>query len=104
MGWLATAAWGMVGGLAAGLMSLMAAVSAAKYRWPWQHSDEEFLPRLFVFCGSVVLGALIAAAAHGQISGPWPAFSMGVGAPSVVRGMLSHIEVTESKPQRHERR
>lgn len=104
MGWLATAAWGMAGGLAAGLMSLMAAISAAGYRWPWRISDEEILPRLFVFAGGVVLGALIAAAAHAQISGAWPAFSMGVGAPSVVRGMLSHVEVAESKPQRRARR
>lgn len=109
MGVIESGAWGLAGGLAAGLISLMAAVVAAGFRWPWQqvaeestppqrHVVEEVWPRLFVMSGGPVVGALVAAAASAQMSGPWPAFIMGVSAPSMVRGMLSRVEVTERKP------
>ena len=38
---------------------------------------------------------VVAGAAHAEMSGPWPALLMGVGAPSVVKGVLSRIEVSE---------
>jgi len=91
MSWLSAAGWGLAGGLAAGLLALMTAVSAAGFRWPWKAG--EFGPRLFVVCCGLVLGALVAAAAHSQMSGGWPAFVMGAGAPATVRGLLSGIEV-----------
>lgn len=91
MGWMEAAAWGLAGGLAAGLLALMTAVSAAGFRWPWKPG--ELWPRLFVFGCSMALGALVATAAHSQISGPWPAFVMGAGAPATIRGLLSGVEV-----------
>ncbi len=92
MGWIDAAAWGLAGGLAAGLLALMTAVTAAGFRWPWKRG--ELGPRVFVFGCSMVLGALVAAAALSQISGPWPAFVMGAGAPATIRGLLSGVEVT----------
>jgi hypothetical protein len=44
-----------------------------------------------------VVGATVAAATHGQISAAWPALIMGASAPSVIRGILSRIEVAERK-------
>jgi hypothetical protein len=91
MSWMQAAGWGLAGGLAAGLLALMTAVSAAGFKWPW--GAKEFGPRLFVVFGGLVLGALVAAAAHAQISGGWPAFVIGAGAPATIRGLLSGIEV-----------
>jgi hypothetical protein len=91
MTWMQAVGWGLAGGLAAGVLALMTAVTAAGFRWPWRRS--ELGPRLFVLGCGLLLGALVAAAAHGQISGPWPAFAMGAGAPATIRGLLSGIEV-----------
>ncbi|WP_247815462.1 hypothetical protein [Actinomadura luzonensis] len=97
MGLVEAAAWGLAGGLAAGLISLMAAITAAGFRWPWRDKPEEVWPRIFVLGAGLILGALVAAAAREQMNGAWPAFIMGVGAPSMVRGMLSRVEVAERK-------
>jgi hypothetical protein len=94
MGPIEAGAWGLVGGLAAGLITLMVAVTEAGFHWPWRNANEEIWPRLFVVGCGLLLGGLVAAAAHAQMSGAWPAFIMGVGAPSIVRGMLHHVEVT----------
>jgi hypothetical protein len=94
MGLIQAAVWGLGGGLAAELVGMMAAVNAAGYRWPWKERAELW-PRLFVFVGGLLLGGLVAAAAHGQISGAWPAFIMGAGAPATVRGVLGGVEVSE---------
>ena len=91
MSWWQAASWGLAGGVAAGVLALMTAVTAAHFKWPWKPG--EFGPRLFVFCGTLLLGALVAAAAHAQISGAWPAFIIGAGAPATVRGLLSGVEV-----------
>ncbi|WP_127934785.1 hypothetical protein [Nonomuraea polychroma] len=87
LGVLEAAAWGLAGGVATALVSLVAAIRAASFRWPWRRKGvterearEELSARLFVLGGSCVLGALVAAAAHGQMSGPWPAFIIGVAA------------------------
>lgn len=85
------AGWGIGGGLAAGVLALMTAVTAADFRWPWKR--HELAPRLFVVGCGLLMGALVAAAAHGQMSGGWPAFVMGAGAPATIRGLLSGIEV-----------
>ncbi len=79
------------------MASLMAAVTAAGFRWPWR-DEGELGPRLFVLFGGLFLGALVAAAAHGQISGGWPAFIMGAGAPATLRGVLSGVVVEERRP------
>lgn len=94
MWWQATA-WGLSGGLAAGLASFMMAVAKAGFAWPWRGHPEQIGPRLFVFAGALVLGGLVAAATHDSMSGAWPAFVIGVGAPATVRGLLSGIEVSE---------
>jgi hypothetical protein len=50
-------------------------------------------PRLFVLAAGLVLGSLVATAAHSQIAGPWPAFIFGIGAPATIRGILSGVDV-----------
>lgn len=92
MMWWHAAAWGLAGGTSAGLASLMTAVIKAGFTWP---SRDQAGPRLFVFAGGLVLGALVSAATHDSMNGAWPAFVMGVGAPATVRGLLSGIEVAE---------
>ena len=96
MSWWQAASWGLAGGLAAGVLALMTAVHSAGYRWPWKHG--EFGPRLFVLGCGLFLGALVAAAAHSQMSGAWPAFVIGLGAPSTIRGFLTGVEVDVKLP------
>lgn len=100
MGLFEAAAWGMTGGAVAGLASLAAAIVAADFRWPWRRSSnggDGVWPYLVVAVINLVVGAVVAAATHSQLTGAWPALIMGVSAPSVVRGILSRIEVTERK-------
>lgn len=98
MGIIEAAAWGLAGGLAAGLIALSAEVVAAGFKWPWRNNDDGIWPRLFVTSVLLIVGALVAAAAHSQMTGGWPAFIMGASAPSVIRGAVSRVGVTESKP------
>ncbi|MDL2080094.1 hypothetical protein QNN03_26995 [Streptomyces sp. GXMU-J15] len=91
MTWWEATLWGLTGGAAAGLVSFASAVKAASYTWP---SSKTLGPRLTVDAISVVLGGLVAAAAHSQMSGPWPAFIFGITAPATIRGVLSGVEVT----------
>lgn len=95
MTWWHAALWGLAGGGAASVLSLMTAVKAAGYSWPWRKKDKagEFGPRLFVMTAGAMLGAVVATAAHDQINGPWPAFIFGIGAPATIRGLLSGVEV-----------
>ncbi len=74
----------------------MTAVTSAGFRWPWKRG--ELGPRLFVLGCGLLLGALVAAAAHGQMSGAWPAFVIGAGAPATIRGLLSGVEVNVKLP------
>ncbi|WP_188197260.1 hypothetical protein [Nonomuraea sp. SYSU D8015] len=104
LGVLEAALWGLAGGGAAALVSLIAAIKAAGYRWPWRGKDrtdqeirEHFWARFAVLGGSLLLGSIVAAAAHGQMSGPWPAFLLGVGAEASVRGLLAGVEVAVRK-------
>lgn len=87
---LQAAAWGVAGGMAAGVASLMTVIVKAGFDWP---DRTELGPRLFVFAGTLLLGALVAAAMHSSMNGPWPAFVMGVGAPATVRGLLAGVQV-----------
>jgi|ERR1700761_6590726 len=97
MGLIEAVSWGISGGLAAGLVSVSASVVAAGFKWPWRGSEDGIWPRIFVTVVGLAVGGLVTAAAHGQINSGWPAFIMGISAPSVIRGTLSHIEVTEQK-------
>jgi uncharacterized membrane protein YfcA len=80
------------------LISFVADIVAAGYTWPWQDRRESRWPRLAVMGLKVLIGALVSAAMASQVTGPWPAFLLGITAPSVVRGTLDRIEVTEQKP------
>ncbi|BAJ25877.1 MULTISPECIES: hypothetical protein [Kitasatospora] len=92
MSWWDAALWGLAGGGAVGVLSLMTAIREAGARWPWRKG--EMWPELTHMAGGLVLGALVSAAASSQISGPWPAFIFGVGAPATIRGLLSGVQVT----------
>ncbi|MET9785404.1 hypothetical protein [Streptomyces canus] len=95
MTWWQAALWGLAGGGAAAVLSFSTAVVSSGYRWPWRgRKKKQWGPRLFVLAAEAVLGAVVAAAAHDQINGPWPAFIFGVGAPATVRGLLSGVEVS----------
>lgn len=91
--WWSAALWGFAGGGAATMVSLTAAVKAAGYTWPWR-TQGELGPWLFVLAAGLLLGGGVAAAASGELSGPWPAFAFGVGSPATIRGLLSGVEVT----------
>jgi hypothetical protein len=97
VGVIQAAAWGILGGTIAGLVSLSAAIIAVGFAWPWRDSQDGIWPRAVVFLIGIAVGGGVAAAAHGEMTGAWPAFIMGVGAPAVIRGALSHLEVEERK-------
>lgn len=94
----AAAGWGLAGGLVAGLLALSSAVVAAGFKWPWHGNPDGAWPRLFVALVGIIAGGVVAAAAHTQMSGAWPALIMGAAAPSVVRGVIARVEVEEKAP------
>lgn len=96
MTWWQAALWGLAGGGAASLVSFCGSIMSGGYRWPWQRRLDTVGPRLFVLGSGLVLGAVVAAAAHDQMNGPWPAFIFGIGAPATIRGILSGVEVGPS--------
>ena len=98
MGVVEAGSWGVCGGLAAGLVALGAAITAAGFKWPWKGNEDGPWPRICVYMIGVIVGTVVAAAAHSQMTGALPALLMGASAPSVVRGAVSRIEVSESKP------
>jgi hypothetical protein len=95
MTWWQAVGWGLAGGLAAGVLGLMTTVATAGFKWP---ERDELGPRLFVVGGGLLLGALVAAASSSQMSGAWPAFVIGAGAPATIRGLLSGIQVDVKLP------
>jgi len=95
MGLELAAGWGLLGGVAGSLAFLTTDVIAAGFQWPWRNRGE-IGPRLFVLAAWLLLGAIVAAAAHAQMTGGWPAFLMGLGAPATVRGILSGVTVEDS--------
>src|SRR5262249_45558191 len=48
MSLIAATLWGLLGGLAAGLIALSAAVVTAKFEWPWSAKKGKIWPYLFV--------------------------------------------------------
>jgi hypothetical protein len=98
MGLVEAGAWGLAGGIAAGLVSLSAAVVTAKFRWPWIGNPHGIWPQLFVVAVGIVVGAIVAAAAHAQMTAPWPALLLGIGAPAVVQGAITRLQLAETKP------
>jgi hypothetical protein len=98
MGVAEAAEWGLAGGVAAGLVALSAAVMAVGYKWPWRDDPGGVWPRLFVTVAGLAVGVLVSSAAHSEIGGAWPAFLLGVGAPSVIRGAIARVEVTPIGP------
>ncbi|WP_158289917.1 hypothetical protein [Micromonospora sp. S4605] len=98
MGVVEATGWGLAGGMVAALLGLSASVVAEGYRWPWRYAQDGIWPHLFVAFAGLVVGGLVAAAAHAQMTGAWPALIMGACAPSVIRGILSRVEVTEREP------
>jgi hypothetical protein len=99
MGFVEAGGWGLCGGSAAGLVALAAAITATGFRWPWNGNDDGPWPRFCVYAIGVVVGTVVAAAAHSEMTGALPALLMGASAPSVIRGAISRIEVTEAKPE-----
>lgn len=97
MGLVEAGLWGLAGGAAGGLIALSSAVVTAGFQWPWRGNEDGIWPRLFVTIVGILVGGVVAAAAHSQMTGPWPALLLGVSAPAVIRGALSRTEVTESK-------
>lgn len=77
-----------------GLLALAAEVRRSGFR----RLRPEIWPRLFVFAVGMIVGGLVAAAAHSQMRTSLPAFFMGAGAPSVIRDALRRVEVSERKP------
>jgi hypothetical protein len=98
MGLVEAGGWGLCGGIAAGLVALAAAITAAGFKWPWRGNEDGPWPRFCVYATGVIVGTVVAAAAHSEMSGALPALLMGASAPSVIRGAVSRIEVSESKP------
>ncbi len=97
MGLLEASVWGLCGGLCAGLVSLAAVIKASGFRWPWRDSEGGLWPHLVVGGIGILVGGVVSAAAHTQITGAWPALIMGATAPAVIRGVLSRVEVSEEK-------
>jgi uncharacterized membrane protein YfcA len=78
---------------------MAAAVTKAGFKWPWRNNRDGIWPRLFVTAAGLVVGAIVAGAAHSQISGAYPALLVGIGAPAVIRGALSGIEIEMKEPE-----
>jgi hypothetical protein len=93
---LDAASWGVTGGLAASMAALSAAIIKAGYRWPWRGEPDGMWPRFTVYAVGVIVGGIVSAAAHGQMSGGWPAFLMGIAAPSVIQNAIGLVEVSAS--------
>jgi hypothetical protein len=99
MGLIAAGSWGLLGGVVAALVGLAADIRTSRFRWPWHEDEYGPWPRLCVYGIGIVVGMVVAAAAHAEMTGAWPALLMGIGAPAVVTGAFSKIEVEiEDKP------
>src|SRR5262245_9728643 len=98
MGLIEAAAWGFAGGLVAALVGISVHITDSGYRWPRHVREHGLLPLAFVVITGLAVSTIVAAAAHAQMTGAWPALIMGVCAPSVVRGFLARVQVTESTP------
>jgi hypothetical protein len=98
MTFLGAGAYGVVGGLAASLVALSAAITKAGFRWPWRGQPDGIWPRFTVYAIGIVVGGIAPAVAHGQMNGSWPAFLLGIAAPAVIQNAVGLVAVSESKP------
>jgi hypothetical protein len=98
MGIVEAGLWGLAGGGVAGLVALAADVGA-EHKWPWRDNEYGIGPWLFIIAVGIIVGAVVAGAAHSQMTGPWPALLMGISAPAIVRGGLSKFEVSPNKAE-----
>jgi hypothetical protein len=99
MTFIEASAYGLAGGLAASLVALSAAIMKAGYRWPWRGCPDGIWPRLTVYAVGVIVGGIVSACAHSDMKGGWPAFLMGIAAPSVIQNVVGLVEVSEVKPE-----
>jgi len=93
--WVA-AAWGAVGGGAVAMLNFGADLLEAKFRWPWPRDTVG--PHLAYVAVQLLLGALVTAANHNQVTGAWPAFIIGISAPAVIQGIVARIEIEKKNP------
>jgi hypothetical protein len=95
------AAWGAAGGLAVELLDFYAAIRHVR-NWPWTSSKE---PRPLPYAASVLIrlaiGAVLAAAAgsSGQLSSPFGALGIGIGAPLVIEKLARNVPVQQAPDQ-----
>jgi hypothetical protein len=95
MTFLGAGAFGIAGGLAASLVALSAAIIKAGYRWPWRGNPDGIWPRFTVYAIGVIVGGIVSACAHSTMTSGWPAFLMGIAAPSVIQNAIGLVEVAE---------
>jgi len=91
--------FGLLGGLAASLLAVSAAITKARFRWPWRGQPDGVWPRLTVYAIGVVLGGIVSACGYSTMKSGWPAFLMGIAAPSVVQNAVGLIEVSERRAE-----
>jgi hypothetical protein len=99
---LVAAIWGLAGGFASAVVSFAALVAGNNYGWPFRGNRDGPWPYLAVYLCGVVVGGIATAAAHDQMTGAWPALMVGVGAPAIIRGALTRVEVevvTRTEPE-----
>jgi hypothetical protein len=95
---LSAAGYGLLGGLAVSLLALSAAITHAGFIWPWKDNPDGVWPRLTVYVSGMAVGAIVCGAAHTTMKDAWPAFLLGIAAPSVIQHALSLVEVAEKQP------
>jgi hypothetical protein len=96
MTFLGAGGFGVLGGLAAGLVAFSAAIVKAGLRWPGRGNPDGVWPRVTVYAVGIIVGAIVSACSHAEMSGEWPAFLMGVAAPSVIQNAIGLVEVAET--------
>lgn len=101
--------YGGIGGSPAALVALAADIVASKYHWPWRGNTDGPWPRLVVGVITVVVGTLPAAAAHSEMTGPWPVAELdevgmvvtlgitGHSAKSAIGRMLARLDTSDFK-------
>jgi len=76
------ALWGLLGGLAVEALELAGEIRRNKNRWPW--TGRKLWPSLCAVVLRLAASSALAAAMSDQLTGQWPAFCIGVGAPLAV--------------------
>lgn len=94
--WL-TAAWGVTGAVAAGLVAFSVEVVSRGYKWPWIDRPYHFYPRLVVMLLSIVTGGLFVVAASTFIREPFIAFLLGFTAPTFLQRAVINFRRAEAR-------